>query len=154
MTHPAADEQAVRTAGPLGTLVATFVVEPGRRPTLVQSLARFAMSGGLSVGVDVAALYLLHSLAHLVLAAATVIAYALSLAVNYSLNHAWVFQAEGDHRRRLARYGALVALNVGSTLGFVLGLTAVGVYYLLAKLVAVATNAVLNFAGFRFWVFR
>jgi putative flippase GtrA len=149
-----ADEQAVRTAGPLGTLIlrATTPVE-GRR-SLVASLGRFVVSGGLSVGVDILVLFVLHSALHLILAAATVLAYAASLVVNYGLNHTWVFQAGGDHRRRLVRYALLVAVNVGSTLGFVLGLTAVGAYYLVAKLVAVGVNAVINFIGFRYWVFR
>ena len=33
-------------------------------------------------------------------------------------------------------------------------LTQIGVFYLLAKLVAIAVNAVVNFTAFRFWVFR
>jgi putative flippase GtrA len=117
-------------------------------------LGRFVGVGGLSVGADVVVLVILRSGLHLPLLVATGIGYAVSLLINYSLNHAWVFEAEGDHARRVVRYLSLVAFNVASTFAFVAGLTAVGLYYLLAKAVAVAVNAVVNFTGFRFWVFR
>jgi len=125
-----------------------------RRPALTQLLARFVAVGGLSVGSDVIVLFVLHSLAHVQLLAATIVGYAVSLVINYTLNHGWVFEASGDHHKRLVRYFTLVAFNVVSTLGFVEGLTSAGLHYLLAKCVAVAVNAVVNFTGFRFWVFR
>jgi putative flippase GtrA len=46
-----------------------------------------------------------------------------------------------------------VAFNFLSTLGIVVGLTAAGLYYLLAKLIAVALNAGINFLAARHWVF-
>jgi putative flippase GtrA len=122
-------------------------------PSLRQSLLRFVVVGGLSVGTDLALLALLRSGVHAPLWLATVVAYAASLVVNYSLNHSWVFASEREHHRAIARYFTLVAFNVGSTLGLVLGLTAAGLFYLMAKLIAVAVNAVVNFVGFRFWVF-
>lgn len=121
---------------------------------LGQSLSRFVVVGALSVGTDLVVLFGLRSALHAPLWLATLIAYSASLAVNYSLNHSWVFASQHDHRRTLVRYVLLVAVNVASTLGFVLGLTALGAFYLLAKLVAVAVNAVINFTGFRWWVFR
>jgi putative flippase GtrA len=121
----------------------------------VQSLlARFVAVGALSVGSDVVVLYLLHSVLGVPLLAATGVGYGVSLVINYSLNHSWVFDAEGQHHRRVVRYLTLVGFNVASTFAFVGGLTAAGLYYLLAKVVAVAVNAVVNFTGFRFWVFR
>ena len=125
---------------------------PARRP-LLGALVRFGLTGGLSVGVDVALLTLLHGVLDVPLALATTVAYCSSLAVNYSLNHRWVFAAEGDHRRRLLRYGALVVVNYLTTLTVVTGLAAVGVYYLVAKALVVGGNALLNFLCFRYWVF-
>jgi putative flippase GtrA len=121
---------------------------------LAPMVARFVTVGGLSVGCDLLALYTLRSVVHLPLLLATAIGYAVSLVVNYTLNHGWVFGAEADHRRRVARYSTLVIVNVASTFGFVAGLSAAGLYYLFAKLVAVAVNAVINFLAFRHWVFR
>jgi putative flippase GtrA len=123
------------------------------RRELLQSLLRFAVTGGLSVGVDVAVLALLHSAAGVDLVLAASLGYLASLVVNYSLNHAWVFQSSGDHGRRLLKYGSLVVLNYALTIGVVSGLVRVGVYYLLAKLVVVVINAILNFTLFRSWVF-
>lgn len=123
-------------------------------PPLRQSLARFVAVGGLSVGTDLAVLTALHSLGRAPLWLATLLGYAASLVVNYRLNHSWVFASEREHRRTVVRYVVLVAVNVASTFGFVLGLTALGAFYLLAKLIAVAVNAVINFSGFRWWVFR
>lgn len=117
-------------------------------------LGRFVAVGVLSVGSDVVVLATLRSGFHVPLLLATIIGYSVSLLVNYSLNHAWVFGADGDHARRVVRYLTLVGFNVVSTLLFVHGLTQVGVFYLLAKGVAVAVNAVVNFTAFRFWVFR
>jgi putative flippase GtrA len=117
-------------------------------------LGRFVAVGVLSVGSDYIVLATLRSGFGVPLLVATIIGYLVSLLVNYSLNHAWVFGADGDHARRLVRYLTLCAFNVVSTLLFVHGLTQVGVFYLFAKTVAVAVNAVVNFTAFRFWVFR
>lgn len=117
-------------------------------------LGRFVAVGVLSVGADVIVLTTLKSGFHVPLLLATGIGYAISLVVNYSLNHTWVFEADGDHGRRVVRYVSLVAFNVISTFAFVGGLTSIGLFYLFAKAVAIAVNAVVNFTGFRYWVFR
>ena len=100
-----------------------------------------------------ALLALLHSGLGVQLATATTAGYLASLVVNYSLNHAWVFGAEGQHGRRLVRYGSLVVVNYALTLGVVTGLVALGAEYLVAKAVVVVICAVMNFALFRSWVF-
>jgi putative flippase GtrA len=124
------------------------------RSVLARSFGKFVVAGGVSVCLDIALLYVLHSVLHLALAAAVITAYAPSLVVNYSLNHAWVFEAEGDLHRRLVRYLILLGINIGSTLLIVDGLDRLGVYYLLAKVLAVGVNAMLNFTAYRLWVFR
>jgi putative flippase GtrA len=48
----------------------------------------------------------------------------------------------------------LVAINLGLTLGIVTGLSSLGVYYLIAKVIAVVIGAGINFTGYRKWVFR
>jgi len=52
------------------------------------------------------------------------------------------------------RFYALVVLNLLSTLLITGGLTALGLMYLLAKLVAAVANAVANFFLYRGWVFK
>jgi putative flippase GtrA len=117
-------------------------------------LARFVVVGTLSVGADIVVLYVLHSLLAVDLLVSTGVGYGISLLINYTLNHTWVFEAQGEHHKRVVRYLSLVAVNVATTFAFVAGLTALGEYYLISKAVAVAVNAVINFTGFRFWVFR
>jgi putative flippase GtrA len=127
-------------------------VESGR-PSLKVVLARFASVGVLTVSVDLGLLAVLHSALGVQLLVATTIAYGLSLIVNYSLNHSWAFSAEGNHAQRVRRYLVLVAINYGLTIGMVAGLTNAGLYYLLAKVVAVLVGAAINFFGYRRWVF-
>ena len=116
-------------------------------------LARFLVVGVLSVGVDTAALVLLREVVGLPLAVATTLAFALTLAVNFSLNLGFVFGVRGRLAGRLARYGVLVVVNYVLTLLLVLGIAAVGVHYVLAKLIAVGCCAMLNFVAYRHWVF-
>jgi len=117
------------------------------------SFPRYVVVGSSSVGVDVGLLAALHSIWHFPLLVAQLLAWAAALVVNYSLNHAWSFGAEGLLRRRLLRYSGVMAVSLGITLAVVLGLTHLGVFYLLAKAVAVMITSVINFTGYRFWVF-
>jgi putative flippase GtrA len=117
-------------------------------------LARFLVTGVVSVGADVLLLFLLHGPAGIPVLPAAATAYGTSLVVNYSLNHAWVFETQGGHGPRIARYLTLMAMTYSLTLVLVAGLSAAGLYYLLAKAVSVAVVAVVNFTGYRLWVFR
>jgi putative flippase GtrA len=123
-------------------------------PTVRRTLPRFAAIGILSVAVDVSLLVLLHSVVGVELVASTSVSFAASLVVNYSLNHVWVFDVAGVSWQRFFRYGVLVLINFALTLALVTGLTSLGLYYLVAKALAVAVGAVINFTGYRFWVFR
>jgi putative flippase GtrA len=116
-------------------------------------LTRYAAVGALSVVIDLSVLTVLHSLAHVALIVATSISFASALIVNYSLNHLWAFDVAGVSLRRFSRYGVLVVINFALTLGLVGGLTKVGVFYLVAKAIAVGIGAIINFTGYRYWVF-
>jgi len=125
----------------------------GRFAERVSPAPRFVVAGGISVCVDVLTLYLLHSWAHTSLFVATTAGYGVSLGVNYLLNHTWVFRASGQLNRRVPRYVALVVVNYVLTVVLVTGLSALGLPYLIAKLIAVGVNAVLNFIAYQRWVF-
>jgi putative flippase GtrA len=135
----------------------TVVAPPtdaARARALRVALPRYAAVGVLSVGIDVGLLTLLHSVANVELVLATTISFGCALVVNYSLNHVWAFDADGMSWHRLARYAVLVLINYGITVALVTGLTRAGVYYLVAKAIAVAIAACINFTGYRTWVFR
>ena len=117
------------------------------------AFVRFVLVGLLSVGVDTGLLVVLRELVGLPLAVATTVAFALTLAVNFSLNMGFVFGVRGRLPGRLARYTVLVGVNYLLTLLLVLGIAALGVHYVVAKLVAVASCALVNFVAYRQWVF-
>ncbi len=117
------------------------------------ALLRFLVAGITSVAVDTAVLVALRELTPTPLWAATTIAFAAAVGVNFGLNLRWVFGAQGQLPGRLARYSVLVVVNYLLTLVLVLALTEVGVYYVLAKWVATAVGAVVNFVAYRHWVF-
>ena len=118
-------------------------------------LPRFLVTGGVTAAVDLGALAWLHGGLHLPVAASTALAYACAFAVNFSLSRRWAFAAgrSGRARRQVARYLLLVGVNLVLTVAIVSGLTAAGLYYLAAKLVAIAVLAVGNFFTYRHWVF-
>jgi putative flippase GtrA len=144
----------VTSPGLVSGLVTKLTEAPAGRRSLVGSLLRFGVTGVLSVAVDVGILTTLHSGFGVRLVWSTLAAYAGGLAVNYTLNRNWTFMARADHRETLIRYGVMVGFNFCSTLAIVLGLTHLGLYYLLSKLIAIAINAVINFFVGRTWVFR
>ena len=130
----------------------SVAASPGRR-TLVGSFVRWAITGCLAAGTDLGVLALLHSAAHVELELATAIAFCCGVAVNYTLNHSWSFLSTAAHRTVIVRYATMVVLNGISTVLIVAGVHSLGVYYLLAKLVAIAVNGMVNFVAARFWVF-
>lgn len=117
------------------------------------AFARFVAVGVLSAGVDTGALVALRELVGLPLPVATSVAFALTLAVNFGLNMGFVFGVSGRLAGRLARYGVLVVVNYLLTMLLVLGIAALDVDYVLAKLIAIACCAMVNFVAYRHWVF-
>jgi putative flippase GtrA len=117
-------------------------------------LPRYVAVGVLSVAVDVTALAILHSAMGVDLLGATTVAFAVALVLNFTLNHRWAFGADGLVGRRMLRYAVIVAFNYAITVSVIAGLTSVGVFYLVAKAVSVGVTAIVNFTGYRLWVFR
>ena len=135
-------------------LVAEAADHTTSRPTLFQSLVRFCITGLASLGADFALLYGLHSGAGVSLTISTTVGYAAAVAVNYSLNRNWTFQARAGHGTTMVRYTVMAGVNFGSTLLIVLGLSHLGLYYLASKLISVAVNAGSNFLSARYWIFK
>jgi putative flippase GtrA len=120
------------------------------------SAPRFVVVGGLSLAADIAMLALLHGVLAVPLLVATTIAFTVASIINFSFNRQWVFEGgrHGRTRKQLIRFYALVGLNLVSTLLITGGLSALGLLYLNAKLVAVVVNAVANYFLYRAWVFK
>lgn len=117
---------------------------------------RFAVVGGISLVADIGTLAVLHGVLHVALLPATAVAFMVSSFINFGFNRQWVFTGgrTGHARKQILRFYALVVLNLLSTLLITGGLTAIGLMYLIAKLVAAIANAVANFFLYRGWVFK
>lgn len=145
--------EPVSSATALARLVDRFRDDQHGARSFLGAAARFVVTGSLSVAADVGLLAILRSALGWPLALATVLAYTAGLLVNYSLNRNWTFRSSRNHRQTLVRYAVMVGFNAGATLGIVVGLSSLGLFYLLAKLIAVAINASVNFLAGRHWVF-
>jgi putative flippase GtrA len=119
------------------------------------SLPRFLASGVLSVVIDMGLLYALHGVFDVWLPLATFLATALSFTVNFTMNRLWSFgSTEAPVGGQMVRYLVLAGLNWVLTVLLVSGLVWVGLFYMLAKLLTVVLNAVVNYFAYRLWVFR
>jgi len=84
------------------------------------------------------------------------LAFAVAFGFNFTVSRSWTFEAagkEGKTHQQLFRYGVLVGVNLALTLVIVAGFAAIGVNFLIAKVVAGVINAVGNFLAYRHWVF-
>lgn len=148
-----ADVNRVPSLGAATRFVGSLREAPPGRRSFLGALIRFGVTGCASVAVDVGTLALLHSVAQAPLLAATLGGFAAGVIVNYTLNRNWTFKSDRDHRQTLARYVVLLGVNFALTLSIVLGLTDLGLYYLLSKLIAVSAISLVNFFAGRSWVF-
>lgn len=134
------------------------MIEAGRLATrgsipVKRSLRTFIVVGGVSYAVDTGTLFALHGPLGAGLAVATTVAYLLALVVNFSLNRAFAFGGGRPVGAALVRYLVLCAGSYAATLAIVIGLSGLGLNYLLAKTAAVALTATVNFVVCRCWVF-
>jgi putative flippase GtrA len=114
---------------------------------------RFLVVGGASVVVDAGLLWVLHGLIGLRLEPATALAFLAGFVVNFALNRQWAFASTGRLRRQFAAYVALVAANLLVTVLLVRALTALGVMYLVAKVLTTAVLSTVNYVVSRKWIF-
>lgn len=104
--------------------------------------------------MDLGVLALLHSVFGVPLAVATTAGFATGLATNFGLNRVFAFRSRSLVGPAVAKYLVLVGVNYLTTLAMVVGLTAIGMPYAAAKTLATIVNAVMNYAAYRWWIFR
>ncbi|GAA0542009.1 hypothetical protein GCM10010172_24300 [Paractinoplanes ferrugineus] len=114
---------------------------------------RFLIVGGTSVVVDAGLLWILHGVLGMWLSPATALAFLAGFVVNFGLNRQWAFASTGRLRHQLAKYLALVAVNLLITVLLVKALTALGVMYLIAKVFTTAILSTVNYFISRRWIF-
>jgi len=118
------------------------------------SLVRFLLIGGASAALDTGVLYLLHGVLGVVLPVATFIAVVAAFGFNFTLNRIWSFGSQSPVAGQFGRYLLLAAGNWVLTVALVTGLSALGLHYVVAKIITLAIASALNYVGYRMWVFR
>ncbi|MFF5079796.1 GtrA family protein [Actinoplanes sp. NPDC000266] len=114
---------------------------------------RFLIVGGTSVVVDAGLLWVLHGVVGMWLEPATALAFLAGFLVNFLLNRQWAFASTGRLHHQLAKYLALVAVNLLITVLLVKFLTSLGLMYLIAKVLTTAALSTINYFISRKWIF-
>jgi putative flippase GtrA len=118
------------------------------------SLVRFLLTGGASAALDTGVLYLLHGVLGVLLPVATLLAVMVAFAFNFTLNRIWSFGSASPVGRQFGRYLLLAMFNWGLNVALVTGFTALGLHYVLAKIITLAIASAINYVGYRLWVFK
>jgi putative flippase GtrA len=115
----------------------------------------FVVINGFTFAVDLAPLTLLHGGLGLVLPVAVTVAYACAFTLSYVLNRILNFRSHAAAGPQFAVYVVVVVVNY---LAFILGvssaLTALGVEYHVARIVAGGCEAVYMYSAMRWVMFR
>ena len=115
----------------------------------------FVVLNSCTFGLDLVLLTLLHGRLGVALPVAVTVAYACAFTVSYFLNRILNFRSHGAVGPQFAVYVVVVVVNY---LAFILGvssaLTALGVEYHVARIVAGACEAVYMYSAMRWVVFR
>jgi putative flippase GtrA len=132
----------------------------GRQPFGLEAVVAptflgFVVINGFTFGVDLLLLSGLHAALGIPLPAAVSVAYGCAFALSYYLNRTLNFQSHAPVGAQFAVYVVVVAVNY---LAFILGvssaLTALGVDYRLARILAGACEAIYMYSAMRWVVFR
>lgn len=121
---------------------------------LAHSAVRFLAAGVTSTSVDMGLLYLLHGVLHLPLAPSTFVAVLAGFTTNFLLNRIWAFDSSSPVGKQSVRYLIMAGGNWVGTVLLVGGFVKLGLFYLLARAVALVLLSVVNYFGYKYWVFR
>lgn len=110
-------------------------------------IIKFGITGVIAAIVDVGTLVFFESVVHMDVILASAIAFCISVAVNYILSMAFVF--EGSGKNKCAEFVVFVLLSCGglalNQLIMWVGVKLLSVYYLIVKVIAMIFVPVYNF---------
>ncbi|AHH95664.1 putative flippase GtrA [Kutzneria viridogrisea] len=149
-------EQRRRLAERAGDLLTSWVdkLPAPLRKLLPRELVGFAILGAFTFSIDLALLAALRGWTSLPLPVAVSIAYVTAFAINFVLNRSVNFRSHAPVGGQAARYAVVIACDYGLTLGVTTGLSALGLDFRIARVIAAACVAAFTYTGSRFWVFR
>ena len=115
----------------------------------------FVVINGFTFGVDLLLLTGLHGVLRLPVPVAVTVAYACAFALSYFLNRTLNFRSHAPVGPQLAVYVVVVVVNyLAFILGVSIALSALGVEYRIARILAGACEAVYMYSAMRWIVFR
>ena len=118
-------------------------------------LVKYAIAGTLAVVVHFVTLAFLVEVAGLVPLVSTTVGFLLGCAVNYMLQHLWVFAATGNHATFLSRYIVVTAITTTMNVAlFHLLFSIVSLWYLFAQAISTIVIFLVNFEINRRFTFR
>ena len=127
----------------------------GFKSVVAPTFLGFALINGFTFGVDLLLLSVLHAGLGLALPIAVTVAYACAFALSYYLNRTMNFHSHAPVGPQFTVYVVVVVVNY---LAFILGvssaLTALGVDFRLARILAGCCEAVFMYSAMRWVVFR
>jgi putative flippase GtrA len=124
------------------------------RPLLPRELVGFAILGAFTLSVDLTLLVLLRRWTRLPLPVAVSISYVCAVALNYVLNRTINFRSRAPVGGEAIRYAVVMLGDYLFTVGVSTGLTAMGLDFRIARLIASFIVAIFLYAASRWWVFR
>lgn len=120
-----------------------------------QTFIGFAIINGFTFAVDLALLALLYDTLHVPHPVAISMGYGVAFSLAFILNRWLNFHAHGRVGGQVGKYVVVVAVNYTALiLGLGSGMTALGVPYLLARMMAGLAEAIWMYSAMRWWVFR
>jgi len=127
----------------------------GLKSVVAPTFLGFVLINTFTFGFDLLLLSGLHAGLDVPLPIAVTVAYACALALSYYLNRTMNFRSHAPVGRQVAIYVAVVVVNyLAFILGVSSGLTALGVDFRLARILAGGCEAVYMYSAMRWVVFR
>jgi putative flippase GtrA len=140
---------------PAAMAAVTRVLPFGLSRVIPPNVVGYLLINLCTFSMDVLLLSLFHGVIRLPIPAAVTLSYGSAGLVSYAANRIFNFQSRGSVGMQVPLYAAMMISNY---FVFVLGLTDllawVGVYYLLARVIAACCESVYLYSGMRWLVFR
>lgn len=118
---------------------------------------RFAIVGVINTGIDFFVFTALNSLFGIHYAICQVAGYSSGVISSFILNRVWTFSDQKADKKLAVQFSQFVFVNIISLLGSLaairLFVNVFGLNVYIAKIFATLIAQVLNFTGYRFWVF-
>lgn len=140
----------------IGDLLTAWVrwLPPRLQRFLPRELVCFCLLGAFTFAVDLVLLTLLRRTTDLPIPVAVSVAYLLAFGLNFVLNRTVNFRSHAPVGRQAVRYGAVILCDYLITVGVTTGLSAAGLDFRVARVLASLCVAAFTYTASRFWVFR